>query len=149
LTLHFQGKGVEPACLSVVLLLLALIPLASAIRVTRNESYESMPSKCQPSVQNQYPATATARHKIVIITTVTSACVGPDVSISQVIVNILPVNSSEILSTAPASPAINAVTAPTKAGPWTLVVQVFWNGTPGSGNLEMYQTTITIKILGR
>jgi len=102
---------------------------------------------CQPVVQNEYPVNATARQEIVIVTTVTSACVGPDVIISQVIVNILPPNSSQILSTAPASPAVNMVTTPAKTGPWSLIVQVFWNGYPASGNFEIFQTTIIIKII--
>jgi len=83
----------------------------------------------------------------VIVTTVTSACVGPDVIISQVIVDILPPNSSQVLSTAPASPAVNIVTAPAKTGPWSLIVQVFWNGYPASGNFELFQSTIVIKII--
>jgi len=142
-----RGREIEPAFLSVVLLLLALMPCVSAIRVTRNESYASIASNCQPSVQNQYPVNATVGQEVVIITTVASGCVGPDVTISQVIVNILPPESSEILSTAPASPAVNMITAPTTIGPWSLVVQVFWNGNPTSGNFELFQTTITILIL--
>jgi len=105
------------------------------------------PLNCEPSVTNQYPANATAGERIVIVTTVTSGCVGPDVVVSRVIVNILPQNSSEILSTDAAIPsAVNFVTAPTRAGPWSLVVQVFWSGYPASGNFEEYQTTIVIKI---
>jgi len=121
--------------------------LVSAIQVTRDEGYGSIPLNCQPSVQNQYPANATFGQEVVITTTVTSGCVGPDVAISQVIVNILPPESSEILSTAPASPAFNMVTAPTTAGLWSLVVQVFWNGNPTSGNFEEFQTNITITII--
>ena len=149
MTFCSRGREVEPAGLSAVLLLLALIPCVSAIQVNRNESYVSVPSNCQPSVQNQYPVNATVGQEIVIITTVSSGCVGPDVVISQVIVNILPPESSEILSTAPASPvaAVNMITAPTAAGPWSLVVQVFWNGNPTSGNFELFQTTITILII--
>ena len=107
------------------------------------------PSNCQPGVQNQYPVNATAGEEVVITTTVTSGCFGPDISITQVIVNILPQNSSEILSTAPASPAMNTVTAPGEAGPWPLVVQVFWNGNPTAGNFEIFETAITINILRR
>jgi hypothetical protein len=122
-------------------------PNLDFVHVIQNKAYVSIPSGCQPGVQNQYPKNATPGEKIVIITTVTSACVGPDVYISQVIVNILPPNSSEVLSTAPASPAINTVTAPVKAGSWTLIVQVLWNGYPTAGNFEIFQTTITINIL--
>lgn len=134
--------------MSALLLLFALIPSVVVIQVTQGSSTTSTPLNCQPGVQNQYPVNATAGQKIVIITTVTSACVGPDIGISQVIVNILPPNSSEILSTAPASPAINTVTAPAKPGPWSLIVQVFWNDYPSAGNFELFQTTITIKIIG-
>jgi len=133
---------------TVVILLFALVPLASAVQVPHNESYTSPPTSCQPGVQNEYPANATAGQKIVIVTTVTNGCVGPDVTISQVIVNILLPNSSEILSTAIASPAINTVTARGTSGPWNLIVQIFWNGYPASGNYEMFETTITIKIIG-
>jgi len=76
---------------------------------------------------------------------VTSACVPV---YNQVIVNILPPNSSEILSTAPASPAINTVTAPAKDGTWSLIVQVLWNDPPTGGTFEIFQTTIAIKIYG-
>jgi hypothetical protein len=127
-------------------LFFALIPLAAGVIVTQNTSYASTPLNCQPGVQNQYPETATPGQEIAIVTTVTSSCVGPDVVVTQVVVNILPLNSAEILSTALASPAVNTVTAPAKAGPWSLVVQVFWNGYPTSGNFETFQTTITIKI---
>ena len=144
---HYLGGKIEPTCLSLVLLLLAFTPLISAIHVTGDETYSSKPSECQPGVQIKYPANATVEEKIVILTTVTSACIGPDVSVSQVIVNILRPGSSEILSTAPASPATNEVTAPKTIGPWTLIVQVLWNGTPTSGILETFQTTITINII--
>jgi hypothetical protein len=133
--------------LSAALLLFVLIPSAAAIHVTQNKSYGSTPLNCQPGVQNSFPPNATVGHKIVITTTVTGTCVGPAATISQVIVNILRPDSSQILSTAPASPAINTITAPGTAGPWSLIVQVFWNGYPASGNFEMFQTTITIKIL--
>ena len=135
------------ARLSAVLLLLALIPLAATIQVTQNESYASMPLNCEPGVQNQYPENALAGQSIEIITTVTSACVSSDYY-TEVIVNILPPNSSVILSTAPASPAINTVTAPATGGPWSLIVQVLWNNYPTGGTVAIFQTTITIQING-
>jgi len=147
LAFYSLGREIVPIWLSLVLLLLASAPLVSAIRVSGAESYASKPSNCQPGVQNEYPVNATVGEKVVIITTVTSACIGPDVSVAQVIVNILRPGSSEILSTAPATPATNEVTAPRTIGPWTLIVQVFWNGNPASGNLETFQTTITITII--
>jgi len=137
--------GYHGARLSAVLLLFALIPLAAAIQVTQSKGYASIPLNCQPGVQNQYPENATAGQTIVITTTVTSACV---TDYTEVIVNILPPNSSEILSTAPASPAINTVTAPATGGPWILIVQVLWNNYPTGGTIAIFQTTITIKIYG-
>jgi hypothetical protein len=116
------------------------------VYLTQNGSNAPILPICQPGVQNEYPDNASEGQKIVIITTVTSACVGAGITISQVIVNILPPSSSEILSTAPASPAINTVTTPARIGPWNLIVQVVWNGYPASGNFEIFQTTITIKI---
>ena len=113
------GKEMEVARLSVVLLLFALAPLTATIQGVQNKSYASMPLSCQPGVQNEYPENANAGQKIVIITTVTTACVSDDVY-NEVIVNILPPNSSIILSTAPASPATNTVTAPATAGTGTL-----------------------------
>ncbi|HXZ91019.1 MAG TPA: hypothetical protein VEG61_08145 [Candidatus Dormibacteraeota bacterium] len=130
---------------SAVLLLFALIPFAAAIQVTQSKSYASIPLNCQPGVQNQYPENATAGQTIVITTTVASACV---TDYTEVIVNILPPNSSEILSTAPASPAINTVTAPATGGPWSLIVQVLWNNYPTGGTIAIFQTTITINIYG-
>jgi hypothetical protein len=134
--------------LSVVLLLFALTPLAATIQVTLNKSYAPTPLNSQPGVQNQYPENATPGEKIVIITTVTSsfcafACV---TDYNEVIVNILLPNSSVILSTASASPAINAVTAPATGGPWSLIVQVLWIDYPTGGTMATFQTTITIKI---
>jgi len=111
----------------------------------QNKSYAPIPLGCQPGVQNEYPANANAGQKILITTTVTSPCAS-DYYVTQIIVNILLPNSSLILSTAPASPAINTVTAPTTGGPWHLVVQVLWNGPPSSGTFETFQTTITIEI---
>jgi hypothetical protein len=138
-----DGHG---ARLCTVLLLFALIPLASTIQVTQVKGLESFPFSCQPSVQNQFPQSASAGQKIVIVTTVTSACVS---DYDQVIVNILPPNSSELLSTAPASPAAtNIVTAPATAGPWSLIVQVMWINYPLAGTFEIYQTTITVKVVG-
>jgi len=142
--------GYHGARLSAVLLLFALIPLAATIQATQNESYASTPLNSQPGVQNQYPENATAGQKIVITTTVTSsfcafACV---TDYTEVIVNILLPNSSVILSTAPASPAINTVTAPATGGPWSLIVQVLWIDTPTGGTMAIFQTTITIKING-
>ena len=132
--------------LSAVLLLFVLIPLAQTIPVTQVKGLESAPLSCQPSVQNQFPQNASAGQKIVIVTTVTSACV---TDYDQVIVNILPPNSSKLLSTAPANPAAtNVVTAPAAAGPLTLIVQVMWNNYPTGGTFEIYQTTITVKIIG-
>jgi hypothetical protein len=119
--------------------------LAATIQVTQNKSYASIPLNCQPGVQNQYPENATAGQKIVIITTVTSACV---FGYNEVIVNILLPNTSVILSTAAASPAINMVTAPATGGPWSLIVQVLWIDYPAGGTIAIFQTTITIKING-
>ena len=136
------GKQTEPH-LSVILLLFVLIPLTATIQVT--QSYASMPLNCQPGVQNEYPKNANVGQNIVIITSVTSACVSDDVY-NEVIVNILPPNSSLILSTAPASPATNTVKAPAMAGPWSLIVQVLWNDPPTGGTFEIFQTTITINI---
>jgi len=147
LIFHSLVRKIGPRYLSVVLLFLAFALLVSAIHVTGAESYASNLSNCQPGVQNKYPVNATVGEKIVIVTTVTGACIGPDVSVSQVIVNILRPGSSEILSTAPASPATNEVTAPRAIGPWALIVQVLWNGSPTSGVLETFQTTITIIII--
>jgi hypothetical protein len=130
--------------LSAVLLLFALIPLAATIQASQN-SYASTPLNCQPGVQNQYPETANSGQKIVIITTVTSACV---TEYNEVIVNILLPNTSRILSTAPASPAINTVTAPATGGPWSLIVQVLWIYYYSGGTMAIFQTTITIKING-
>jgi len=139
-------SGYHGAYLSAVLLLFALVPLAATIQVTHNESYALASSSCQ-AVQNQYPNTATAGHQIVIITTVSSACV---TDYNEVIVNILLPNTSQILSTASATngPATNTVTAPATGGPWNLVVQVSWINYPTAGTLAMYQTTITIMING-
>jgi hypothetical protein len=125
--------------------------LGVVVYVTQNKGYGSIPSNssnCEPDVQSEYPDNASAGQRIVIITTVVSGCVGAGVAVSQVIVNILPPESSEILSTAPASPAINTVTAPATGGRWSLIVQVIWNGNPASGNFEIFETTITIKING-
>ena len=142
--------GYHGARLSAVLLLFALIPLAAAIQVTQSKSYASTPLNSQPAVQNQYPQNAPAGQKIVIITTVTNsscalACV---TDYDEVIVNILLPNSSDILSTAPASPAVNTVTAPATGGPWSLIVQVLWIDPPTGGTIAMFQTTIMIKIIG-
>jgi len=112
---------------------------------TSRKSYASTALSCLPGVQNAYPNNASVGESIVITTTVTSACVPV---YNQVIVNILPPNSSEILSTAPASPAINTVTAPAKDGTWSLIVQVLWNDPPTGGTFEIFQTTIAIKIYG-
>lgn len=136
--------------MSAVLLLFALIPLGATIQVTQNKSYASIPLNYQPGVQNQYPVNATTGQKIVIITTVTSspcafACV---TDYNEVIVNVLLPNSSVTLSTAPASPAINTVTAPATGGPWSLIVQVLWIDYPTGGTMAIFQTTITIKIIG-
>jgi hypothetical protein len=129
-----------------VLLLFVLIPLTPTIQGTQVKGLESAPLSCQPSVQNQFPQNASAGQTIVIVTTVTSACV---TAYDQVIVNILPPNSSELLSTAPANPAAtNTVAAPATAGPLTLIVQVMWNNYPTGGTFEIYQTTITVKIIG-
>ena len=106
-----------------------------------------MPLNCEPGVQNQYPENALAGQSIEIITTITSACVSSDYY-TEVIVNILPPNSSVILSTAPASPAINTVTAPATGGPWSLIVQVLWNNYPTGGTVAIFQTTIAIQING-
>jgi len=102
----------------------------------------------QPGVQNQYPENAAAGQKIVIITTVTSsACALLCVTdYNGVIVNILLPNSSDILSTSPASPAINTVTAPATGGPWSLIVQVLWIDPPTGGTMAIFQTAVTIKI---
>jgi hypothetical protein len=115
------------------------------VSVAATNSQGSAPSNCQPGVQISYPKNASVGESVVITTTVTSACVP---LYDQVIVNILPPNSSEILSTTPASPAVNTVTAPEADGPWHLVVQVLWNDPPTSGTFEIFQTTITIKITG-
>lgn len=142
--------GYHGAHLSVVLLLFALIPLAATTQVIPNKSYTSIPLYSQPGVYIGYPENATAGQKIVIITNVTSSfcallCV---TDYNRVIVNILLPNSSAILSTAPASPAINTVTAPATGGPWNLTVQVLWIDYPTGGTKAMFQTTITIKIIG-
>jgi len=129
-----------------VLLLFVLLPLTPIIRVSQVKGLELAPLGCQPSVQNQFPQNASAGQKIVIVTTVTSACI---TDYDQVIVNILPPNSSQLLSTGPANPAAtNVVTAPATAGPLTLIVQVMWNDYPTGGIFEIYQTTITVKIIG-
>ncbi|HUK27488.1 MAG TPA: hypothetical protein VLV31_03615 [Candidatus Acidoferrales bacterium] len=128
-----------------LLLLFAVIPLTAITQLPLGHGFSSGPSNCTPGVQNQYPSNATARAKIVIVTTVSSACV---YNYNQIAVNILLPNTSDILSMALASPATNTVTAPPYGGPWTLVVQIFWNDYPTGGIIEVYQTTITIKILG-
>jgi hypothetical protein len=138
--------GYHGACLSTVVLLFVLIPLAATVQVTRGMSFASVPLNCQPGVRNEYPENANAGQKIVIITTVTSACVTFDYN--QVIVNILLPNTSRILSTAPASPAINTIIAPATGGPWSLIVQVLWINYPTAGTLATFQTTITINING-
>jgi hypothetical protein len=115
------------------------------IQVAQNQSYASLPLNCQPSIQNQYPESAAAGEKIVIITTVTNTCI---TNYNRVVVNILLPNTSLILSTAPASPAKNTVTAPSTGGPWSLIVQVLWVVYPSGGTLAISQTTITIKING-
>jgi hypothetical protein len=138
-----DGHG---ARLCIVLLLSVLIPSTQTMQVTPAKGLELAPLSCQPSVQNQFPQNASAGQKIVIVTTVTSACV---TDYDQVIVNILLPNTSDLLSTAPASPAAtNTVTAPATAGPWTLFVQVMWVNYPTGGTFEIYQTTITVKIVG-
>lgn len=138
----------EPVSLSAVLLFFALIPLGATIYPNQSRGYAPIPLSCQPGVQNEYPANAPAGHRIDINTTVTSACIADWATqyIAQIIVNILRPNSSVILSTAPASPAINTVTAPAAGGPWSLIVQVLWIATPSGGTLEIFQTTITINI---
>ena len=142
--------GYHGARLLALLLLFALIPLAATIQLTQNEIYASTPLNSQPAVQNQYPENAAAGQKIVIITTVTNsscalACV---TDYDEVIVNIMVPNSSDILSTAPANPATNTVTAPETGGPWNLIVQVLWIDPPTGGTMAIYQTKITIKING-
>ena len=134
--------------MSAVLLFFVLIPLGATVQPNQIGSYASIPLSCQPGVQNEYPETALAGHAVVIVTTVTSACIADWATqyVAQIIVNILRPNSSVILSTAPASPATNTVTAPTTGGPWSLIVQVLWNATPSGGTLEIFQTTITINI---
>jgi len=129
-------RGVWPLLAVVVMGTLGIFPAYSAA---------SVPLGCQPGVHNQYPENANAGEKIVITTTVTSACISADFS-DQVVVNILAPNSSLILSTAPASPAINTVKAPAKGGPWSLIVQVLWNDPPTGGTFEVFQMTITINI---
>jgi len=94
-------------------------------------------------MQNSYPVNATVGREIIITTTITNVCVA---DINQIIVNILLPNTSRILSTAPASPAINAVTAPDITGPWSLVVQVQFNNYPLGGTVSQFQDTITIII---
>ena len=94
-------------------------------------------------MQNSYPMNATAGRDIIIITSITNVCV-PD--INQTIVNILLPNTSQILSTAPASPAINEVIAPDTAGPWSLVVQVLLINYPLGGTVSLFQEQITIII---
>lgn len=139
------------ARLSAVLLFFALIPLAAAIQMPQSNVFPSISLYIPPGVQNQYPVNATRGHRIVIVTTVTSAacallCI---TDYNQVIVNVLLPNSSVILSTALANPAAaNTVTAPATPGPWHLVVQVLWNDPVAGGTMAVYQTTITIKILG-
>jgi len=96
-------------------------------------------------MQNKHPLNATAGREIVIITTITNACVA---DYNQVIVNILLPNTSRILSTAPASPAINKVRAPDTGGPWDLVVQVLFIYYPSGGTIGLFQNTITINIYG-
>ena len=142
--------GYRGARLPAVLVLFALIPLAATIQVAQNVSYASIPLNGQPGVQNQYPENATAGRKIVITTTVTSGpCAVECVTdYTEVIVNILLPNTSVILSTAPASPAVNTVTAPATGGPWSLTVQVLWINYPTDGTLATFQTTITIQIIG-
>jgi len=137
--------GYHGVCLSGVLLLFVLIPMVVPVQVT--QSYALIPLNCQPGVQNQYPENAAAGQRIVITTTVTSACVASWADYTEVIVNILSPNSSVILSTAPASPATNTVTAPVTVGSWSLVVQVLWTDYPSGGTIATFQTTITIKII--
>ena len=142
-------SGYHGAYLSAVLLLFALVPLAATIQVTHNESYALTSSTCQ-AVQIQYPNSATAGQKVVIVTMVPSSCMLSTSDYNEVIVNILLSNTSRILSTASATngPATNTVTAPATGGPWNLVVQVSWINYPTAGTLAMYQTTITIMVNG-
>ena len=128
-----------------LLLLFAIIPLAASIQLPLGQGFALGPSNCKPGVQIQYPVNATSGAKIVIVTTVSSACV---YNYNQIAVNILLPNTSVILSMALASPATNTVTAPPYGGLWSLVVQIFWNDYPTGGIIEVYETTITIKILG-
>jgi len=123
---------------------------AGTIQLTQNKDYASNPLNYPPGIQNQYPANATAGQKITIITTVTSsACAVECVTdYNEVIVNILLPKTSVALSTAPASPAVNTVTAPATGGPWTLIVQVLWINYPTGGTIATFQTTMTIKIIG-
>ena len=103
-------SGYHGAYLSAVLLLFALIPLVATIQVTQNKSYASTSSTCQ-AVQIQYPSSATAGQKILIVTTVPTSCILSTSDYNEVIVNILLLNSSRILSTASATngPARNTV----------------------------------------
>lgn len=123
---------------------------AATIQVTQNKSYASIPLNYQPGVQNQYPENATAGQKITIITTVTSSSCAVEcvTDYNEVIVNILLPKTSVTLSTAPASPAVNTVTAPATGGPWRLIVQVLWINYPTGGTIATFQTTMTIKIIG-
>ena len=113
------------------------------VHVAQSMSSALAPSSCQPGVENQYPESVNPGQEIMINTTVTSACVS---LFDEVIVNILLPNSSVILSTAPASPAVNTVRAPARGGPWSLIVQVLWNDPPTGGTFEIFQTTIIINI---
>ena len=127
-------------------LLLVAIPLVAVIPLTQMQVYGLSPLNCKPDMQNSYPKSATAGRQIVITTTVTNACVA---DYNQVIVNILLPNTSRILSTAPASPAINKVIAPDIGGPWSLVVQVLLVYYPSGGTVGLFQNTITINIYSR
>jgi hypothetical protein len=94
-------------------------------------------------MQNSYPMNATVGREIVIITSVTNICLA---DYNQVIVNILLPNTSIILSTAPASPAINEVRAPEIGGPWSVVVQAVFIIYPLGGTIGLFQDTITIHV---
>jgi hypothetical protein len=96
-------------------------------------------------MRNEYPMNATAGQEIVIITTITNVCIADD-NYNQVVVNILLPNTSRILSTAPASPAINKVTAPDIGGSWSLVVQALFIYYPTGGTIDLFQNVITINI---
>lgn len=129
---------------SCLFLVFAVIPLTVPLHSTLTQVYPSDLLNCQPSMKNQYPKNATVGQMIIITTIITRVCI---VNYNEVIINILLPDTSIILSTSPANPAVNKIRAPNNAGPLVLVVQALFIYYPSDGITALFQNVITIEIL--